>query len=155
MLTDDKAQAGENYSLDDNVNTRDQRRALIWLIVLSVMSVGFLVALGLQHVSAPEKPHGPPDGTTAGNVLEFEDKQHSVQQPVGALELPGMIGKDQSSRAKSLTAGNTPWTPEETAKLGAASGNADAHGAAGGTEGTQPAQTNKPSESAPAPAPAH
>lgn len=130
MLTDDKAQAGENYSLNDNVNTRDQQRALIWLVVLTVVALGFLVALGQQHVGGHAKSPGAlADGTTAGNVLEFEDhNQHSsVTHAIGAVELPGHIGKAQGNRG--LTAGNTPWTVEETDKLGAVARAADAKAA--------------------------
>jgi hypothetical protein len=151
-VTGDKAQAGDKYALDNNVNTRDQTRALIWLIVLSLMSVGFLVALGLQHVPQEKKQHGPPDGTTAGNVLEFEDHHHSsVQHTVGALELPGMIGKDQSSRVKTLTPGNTPWTAEETLKLGESTTRATTTDAA--HSGTTATATEAKPADAPAPAP--
>lgn len=119
MLTEDKAQAGENYSLDDNVNTRDQRRALIWLIVLTIISVAFLVALGLQHVTEKQHAEKPADGTDAGPVLPWEVKE-SVHKPVAAIELPGRASEDQKERNKLMTQGNTPWTAEETDKIGAA-----------------------------------
>lgn len=129
MDTEDKAKAGENLSLNDNVNTRDQRRTLIWLVVLTIIAVGSLVALGMQHMgSGHEKKPAVADGTNAGEVLEWE--HHSVNHPVGALELPGTIGKDQSFRAKTITAGNTPWTPEETSKLGKSSDSMPTAGAA-------------------------
>lgn len=117
METGDNAKAGENLNLDDNVNTRDQRRTLIWLVVLSIIAMGSLVALGMQHMGGGhEKKQNVPDGYNAGEVLEWQHS--SVNHPVGAIELPGTIGKDQSFRAKTITAGNTPWTPEETSKLG-------------------------------------
>ncbi len=162
MLTEDKTQAGENYSIDDNVNTRDQRRALIWLIVLSLVSVAFLVALGLQHVTEKHHAEKPADGTNAGPVLPWEVKE-SVHKPVAAIELPGRISEDQKERNKLMTQGNTPWTAEETDKIGAADKSPpnptsveavavelkekEAKEAAAKAAGT------KPAEAAPAPAP--
>lgn len=118
MLTEGKAQTDENYSLDDNVNTRDQRRALIWLIVLTIISVAFLVALGLQHVTEKKHAEKPPDGTDAGPVLPWEVKE-SVHKPVAAIALPGRINEDQQERFKRVTQGNIPWTAEETERIGA------------------------------------
>ncbi|HEY9792706.1 MAG TPA: hypothetical protein V6D22_20055 [Candidatus Obscuribacterales bacterium] len=105
MTSHDKA-----VNLENNINTRDQRNAGIWLIVLVILFVAFLYALGLGHAPSRQSEAGqqqqmeslsansPPSQTS-------EDSNFSVNQPVGAVELPGTVGKQQHF----LTGhGNTP-----------------------------------------------
>lgn len=99
---------------EDNVNTRDQNKAGIWLIVVVVIFVAFLTALGLGHApqanmttasgtGATEMTNGTP--ATAEQTTEF-----SVSNPVGELELPGTVGKPQNYVLNGH--GNTPATYE-------------------------------------------
>lgn len=97
MLTDDKVKAGENYSNDDNINTRDQNRAGIVFLVLFALAVVGLWSLGISHAPGGIKTQEPNDMSGTGGKPQGEKAPEAfdVQRPVGSLELPGTVGKQQ------------------------------------------------------------
>jgi hypothetical protein len=111
MLANDKV--GNTVNIDDNVNTRDQRNAGIWLIVLMLVFLGFLCLLGLAH--APRNPVTEDQQQVAplsGNVGGQEggpSNDFSVNAPIGPLELPGTAGQPQHFVSGH---GNTPVPPQ-------------------------------------------
>jgi hypothetical protein len=111
MLADDKV--GNTVNIDDNVNTRDQRNAGIWLIVLMVVFLGFLCLLGLAHaprnaVTQDQQQVAPLSGNVAGQE-GGPSNEFSVNAPIGPLELPGTAGKPQHFVSGH---GNTPVPPQ-------------------------------------------
>jgi hypothetical protein len=122
MVTDDKVI--ETYSVDDNVNTRDQRRVGIWFLVITLLFVGFLMSLGLGHAPQP-KPEENNQQTTSrqsGNMMPSNEAAgFSVRQPVGYVELPGTVGKQQNYLVAGH--GNTP-VPNQGVSIGVSPGNA-------------------------------
>src|SRR5579883_2632532 len=99
MLKDDKVTAGETINPDNDINTRDQRRAGVWLLVLTLLFFAFLVALGASH--SPQNPaltqHPQDMSITGGKPMgtEVQAPDFSINQPIGWVERPGTVGKPQ------------------------------------------------------------
>lgn len=105
MVTDDKAVLSRG-SVDDNINTRDQRRVGIWFLVVTALAIAGLMSLGGSHAPGEqnEQPHD--IAGVSGNLPVDENPPgYSVNRPVGVIEWPGMVGK----QTKYLTGnGNSP-----------------------------------------------
>jgi hypothetical protein len=132
MLTDDKVTSDDSADVYDNINTRDQNRTMIVLAVLMGVFIAGLVGLGLSHApqTKSEEPQqmAPIEGQKPG-ASEAED--FSVRKPIGAVELPGSVGKPQHWSLNGV--GNTPAPTDAAAKKAA------------GTE-SSPAETTKSGE---------
>jgi hypothetical protein len=104
--TDDKAIAGRNVSVDDNINTRDQRRVGIWFGVITALAIAGLFALGGGHSPKEHDEAGhDTSGTGSRMPLNANPPNFDVNRPVGVVEWPGMVGQSP----KYLTGkGNTP-----------------------------------------------
>lgn len=132
MLTDDKIKAGENYSQDDNINTRDQNRSGIIFLVLFALAFASLWSLGMSHSpSNPTKTEQQDMSGTGGKPLgEKAPESFDVERSVGAVELPGTVGKPQhfleghGNTPTELPQGQSPGTSADTATNQQSSGKA-------------------------------
>ena len=138
MTSHDKA-----VNLENNVNTRDQRNAGIWLIVLVILFIAFLYALGLGHAPSsqsaagqqvePLSPNSPPSQSS-------DDSAFSVNQPVGSVELPGTVGKPQHfltghGNTPVPAQGVSPAVPDKNAEYYQSAPSGQSTGAASTTSG--------------------
>lgn len=122
MVTDDKV---KTVDVDDNVNTRDQNRTLIVFAVIAALFIAGLCGLGMSH--APEKASedkpvetsGAEPNTPVGG--QDEGDSFSVRKPIGAVELPGTVGKPQHWTVNGK--GNTPAVPVTQGQSGGVSNN--------------------------------
>lgn len=105
MVTDDKAVVRRG-TVDDNINTRDQRRVGIWFLVVTVLAVLGLMSLGGSHAPGGHTQEPNDMAGASGNVpVDQNPPDYSVNRPVGVIEWPGMVGRP----TKYLTGnGNSP-----------------------------------------------
>jgi hypothetical protein len=113
MVADDNA-----INLQDNINTRDQNRAGVWLIIVVVIFVAFLAALGMGH--APEQAASGGAGQAEPVGGGEQGSESSVTSPVGEVELPGTVGQPQNFVLNGH--GNTPAPYAAATTTGAQSG---------------------------------
>lgn len=109
MSTQDKIIATRG-NVEDNVNTRDQRRVGIWFLVVSVLAILGLMSLGGSHAPGEHKQEQQEVSGTGGNApVDVNPADFSVNRPVGVVEWPGQVGR----QTKYLTGtGNSPATDE-------------------------------------------
>jgi hypothetical protein len=171
MSTQDKIVATRG-TVDDNINTRDQRRTGIWFLVITFLAILGLMSLGVSHSPGDEKTQEPNDMSgTGGNVRVDENPPgYSVNRPVGVVEWPGQVGKptkyltgtgnspatEQYEPGQGMSIGVTPNTAtDEASRKAATSGTTpsdsmappEANPKGGVVPSTNPASTNGPSGS--------
>jgi hypothetical protein len=105
MVTNDKPSLYRG-NVDDNINTRDQRRVGIWFLVVTVLTIGGLLSLGDSHAPGEQGTQQQDMAGASGNYpVDVNPPDYSVNRPVGVIEWPGMVGKP----TKYLTGqGNSP-----------------------------------------------
>lgn len=142
MVTDNKVKS--EADIYDNVNTRDQNRTLIILLVIVGFFLFGLIGLGLSH--APENPPAPQEGqNTQATGEQPLQSGFSVNKISGEVELPGTIGKpqhflighgNQPAQSTEESAGASNTTTSTTTGVGAGSAQPSDKSAPSGNSGT-------------------
>jgi hypothetical protein len=118
MATDDKVVVAGTGTVDDNLNTRDQRRVGIWFLVVTLLTIWGLMSLGDSHAPRQTAEAGQDMSGASGNLpVDENPPDFSVNRPEGVIEWPGQVGQ----HTKYLTGqGNSPApaTPEQGVSTG-------------------------------------
>jgi hypothetical protein len=95
MVTDDKVKVANSLDIDNNLNTRDQARAGIVLIVITVVLMWLLISIGVSNAPKAQEGSEQSGSQSAATSGEQSSENAPVQHISGFLQLPGTINEPQ------------------------------------------------------------